>query len=242
MARGAPDYSNVTAANPLHRLDDMAELAARLGSVDVFDRSGNVIYLETFSGGREQWSDATYGTGAAVAITTERVASPPFSLKMTTGGDGAHGVKVEYEVAYHHLCKMGLEYAFTHHINSEYHRMQFFHHEGETRYEYIVRFDIQNSEVQVYDSDGTYKAFATSVNLKSDAFIFNQAKLVVDVENNAYVRFTFNDETWLLGDYAPYEVAESSVPYLSIYAYFIGDAGSNRDHYIDNVIVTQNEP
>lgn len=242
MPRGAPDYSNVTAYNPLHRLDDDAELAARLGSVNVFDRAGNVIYIDTFSKGIPQWTIHTYGTGSAASVTTERAASPPFSLKMTTGSDGAHAIKAELKMPYHHDCKMGVEYSFTHHVNSLEHWCVLYHRDGATRREYFVVLDIDDGVIKVYDSDGAYKNFASGLNLKSDAFVFNQCKLVVDTENDAYVRFTFNNQTWSLEDYAPHEVSESSVPYIAVNVQFTGDAGSSRDHYLDNVIVTQNEP
>jgi len=242
MPRGAPDYGNVTAANPLHRLDDMAELAARLGSVDVFDRSGNVIYLDTFSQGKPQWADATYGSGAAVSLTTERAASPPFSVKMTTGQDEEQAAVISLEIAYHHLCKMGLEYSITHHVDQVNHVMHFYHRDGTTRYLYRILFDVSNGKIYVTHSDGAYKKFAEGLNLKSDAFVFNQVKLVVDTENNQYTRLTFNDETWLLDDYAPLATAESSVPYIEALIQIGGPAGSNLDHYVDNVIITQNEP
>lgn len=242
MPRGAPDYSNVRADNPLHRLDDMAELAARLGSVVTFDRGGDVILLDTFANGMPQWAPATYGTGANVELTTERAASPPFAVKMTTGQDDAQAAVISLEIPYHHLCKMGLEYSITHHVNQINHLMHFYHRDGETRYLYRVLFDINNGKIYVTHSDGAYKKVAEGLNLKSDAFIFNQVKLVVDTENNQYVRLTFNDETWLLGDYAPLEAVESSVPYIEALIQVGGDAGSNRDIYVDNVIVTQNEP
>jgi len=46
MPFGAPDFSNVQKISTLHRLDDMAELAVRLGSPYIWDRQGDVIYID----------------------------------------------------------------------------------------------------------------------------------------------------------------------------------------------------
>ena len=242
MPRGAPDYSNVRAYEPLHRLDDHAELAARLGSVVTFDRGGNVIYLDTFSQGSPQWGLMPYGSGAELKVATEHASSPPFSLRMRTGQDGAHAAKATIQVPYHHHCRMGLEYAFTHTIDSTDHFFDFLHWDGEWKYSYGVVFKIQTGELKVRDKELGWWVFADGLHLKSDAFLFNRAKLVIDTKNNKYVRFTFNDETWLLNEYEPPLTEITSIPYLEPSVQFTGDEGHNRDHYIDDVIVTQNEP
>jgi len=49
--RGAPDDSNVLSTSTFYRLDDMAELAVRLGSPVQYLRSGNIVFCTTFEDG-----------------------------------------------------------------------------------------------------------------------------------------------------------------------------------------------
>lgn len=242
MTRTTPDYSNVRAYGQTHRLDDLAEAVCRLGSVDTFHRQGRVIYIDDFSQGIPQWGSATYGTGAEFGLSTYRALSPPYSLRFRTGGDGACGSKGMIKLPYRYLSKMGLEYSFTHEINSLYHFMEFHHWDGTTKRTYRILFDIQADTIKLYDHNGVYQEIVSGRGLASDGWLFHTAKLVMDLENNRYDRFYHNDKDYDISDYLPYEEAQSSVPFLEIAIQFTGDVGSNRVHYVDNLIVTQGEP
>ena len=64
MAHGAPDWFGTTPQGMVHRVADLAELAARLGSPDVFDRRGNVLFMDSFENGQNNWSH-----GALVGVS-----------------------------------------------------------------------------------------------------------------------------------------------------------------------------
>lgn len=241
MPRGAKDYSNVKAYGPMSRLDDHAELAVRLGSPDSFERSGRVIYIDDFSKGKPQWSSAGYGTGSRFQLSPLRALSPPFSLEMRTGGDGAHGIKTTLELPYHTLYKLGLEYAFTHTTQSLYHYFEIIHYDGDNKHLFLVVFDIQGDTLMVRDHNGDYWTFGTDVGAQTDAWLFHRAKLIVDTETGEYVRFIHNDEVYELDDYSPLVQVADTVPHLEVVVQFTGDEGSNREHYVDDVIVTQAE-
>jgi len=55
MAHGAPDDSNVVKYGLVNRLDDLGELAARLGSPVKYHRTGDVIYLDDFEYSLNGW-------------------------------------------------------------------------------------------------------------------------------------------------------------------------------------------
>jgi len=60
MPHGAPDDSNVLKIGEDYRLDDLSELAARLGSIVNYRRTGDVYFMEDFSYGLERWTITDY--------------------------------------------------------------------------------------------------------------------------------------------------------------------------------------
>lgn len=241
MPHGYPPWSGIKRDTIFALPLDLGELAARLGSIVTFDRRGDVIYLEDFSRGYPLWGVAEYGTGAAIELTTKRALSPPFSMSLITGNDGAKAAKMTYQVAYPALSKIALEYAFTLHVNLVYHRFDFLHRDGSTAYHYGVRLDVQNGKLAVREPGPVWTEFASGLNLKSDEWVFHVGKLVEDIENNAYCRFILDDVSYLLSDYEPYSESETTVPYIEAAILTEGPAGSNVETFVDNIIITQNE-
>jgi len=109
MPRGAPDYSSVTSAQPLHRLDDMSEIPARLGSPVTHDRAGKVVTMETFRSGVSHWRPAIYGTGSEIVASPAYFRSEPFSCKMVCGSDDARQAKIFKHFPLPVLGKYGVE-------------------------------------------------------------------------------------------------------------------------------------
>lgn len=242
MPRGAPDYSNVRAPESLTRLDDMAELAARTGTLSTYERSGSVVRQIDFSDGMSLWYTALYGSGAQVEVSAQRSVSAGYSLKFVTGQDGARGAIAIYKLPYLKLSRMGLEYSFTHTVDSEFHHFVFYHLNGTIKRIYWIRFNIQSGLIQLRQYGDTWVNIVTGLNLKTDEWTLYTTKLVVDLENDCYVRFFLNDKMYNISEYKPAELTVSSIPYLEIAIQFNGDPASNRTHYVDNVIITQNEP
>jgi len=82
MPRGAPDYSNVKVDSPVHRLTDLAEHAARLGSVSSYDRSGNVIWFTSFESGLQGSVVASDHIDSTATIVSSRANHGHFSLEL----------------------------------------------------------------------------------------------------------------------------------------------------------------
>lgn len=220
----------------------LAELAASLTPVKRYDRRGDVIFVDSFEKGMGSWVGATYGTGAAVNLSSKVALFGGISLSLTTGSDGAQAAKASLQLPYPVESKAGLEYSFTHHPNLVYHYFHFYQRDGATRYEYIVRFDIQNGLLSVRTPGPAWTQFASGVTLDTGQDQFHAAKLVADCVNFKYMRFLFNDTSYDLSAYAPYSVAEVVAAYVQAAIQVDGPAGSNLEAFMDNVIVTVNEP
>lgn len=242
MARGAPDYSNVKAASPLHRLDDMAELAARLGSPVVFNREGSVVWVETFQHGWGPWWTNAYGTGGEVAIASDIFRSGPFSAKLTAGSDGSAAAKIYRIFPYPTLTKFGLEASWYPGTNVKYADIVLARTDGTDEHQAYVRYDDTASEIQIKDENGDFVTIVESLDLTPTYASFHTFKVVGDFDNDLYLRLIVNSTAYDLSDYALYVFANADPPGLRVDLKLWGVAATNGYMYYDDIILTQNEP
>lgn len=242
MARGAPDYSNVRAASPLHRLDDMAELAARLGSPVTFDREGSVIWVETFQHGWGAWWTNGYGTGSGVTISSEKFRSGPFSAKLVAGSDGSAAAKAYRIFPYPTLTNFGLEASWYPGTSIKYVDIVLARTDGTNEHQAYVRYDDTVNEVQIKDEDGNFETIVEDLDLTPTYASFNTFKVVGDFEDDLYLRLTVNSTAYDLSAYPLYVFANADPPGLRSDLKLWGIAAVNGYMYYDDIILTQNEP
>ena len=72
MVHTLPDYTTKYKTAIVFGNLDHAELAARLGSIDIYDRRGAVIDLDNFEAPYMRWIGETLGGGGNVTLTTEK--------------------------------------------------------------------------------------------------------------------------------------------------------------------------
>lgn len=242
MPRGAPDYSNVRAYGPVHRLDDMAELAARLGSPNTHDRRGRVVMLETFEHGLGGWDATGYGTGSSIVPTPDVFRSGPFGLKMVAGSDGASAAKIVRRVPYPELSKFGVEISFMIEAHTYYIDVVLSRMDGTDEHQFYVRYDNTALEIQVKDTDGNFETVWEDIDLGSTRPVFQTVKVVADFETDYFVRVQVNDEQVSLPTYPAYIFANPDNSHARVDVKLWGEAAYNGFSYFDDIILTQAEP
>jgi len=104
MAHGQPDYGMYTLANTIYRLTDMGELAARLGSINTYDRRGDVIFLDSFESGLTAWSPSSACTGSDLVQSAKHARSGGFSAKFVCGSDGTRQAQLAKQYSNYTRC------------------------------------------------------------------------------------------------------------------------------------------
>lgn len=242
MPRGAPDYSNVRAGAPIHRLDDMAELAARLWSPVTFDRAGRVVWMDDFNSGLDSWVTVTSGTGAEVRLATTYPEFPPFCVLMTAGSNEDKLALLIQYFAPQELSPLGAEISLGFYSNWDYFDYIMYRFDGSTSYKAAVRLDYTNSKIKVLHSDNAWKDVAALPNLRQGNGVYHKLKFVGDFENNVYDRLILNQTVHDISSYAFYQSASAQGEHFQLHALFTGRAGNNDVVRADGVIITQNEP
>jgi hypothetical protein len=241
MAHGTPDWG-FGLLQTVHSLsDDLAELAARLGSIHAFDRRGYSIWFDDFRRGIDTWRQETGGTGASVELDTNYPHWPPYAVKMVGGSDGTRQAAIYQYLAAVPAGNLGLEVSIAFPTAFDYFVAHLTLVENDTWHHARVKLDYANSKIYYRDGDGTWVELDDLPTLVSDYGLFHALKLAANFEDNEYIRLILNENSYDLSSLTLQELEEAYVSHLLIILQFFSRSGQNDYCYVDGVIVTQNE-
>jgi len=242
MPHGLPDFGATSGKQTTYQLNDMAELAARLGSIVTFDRLGDVLLLEDFERGRETYRTAWAGTGGGGYRSLSYALSGAYSYKMVAGSDGQHFARLYFNVALPVLSRVGFEFAKTYHTAGCDLHIIIDVYTGAMFYEYELWYENATGKWYYLNPADSLVETGWVKGLSTVAGLFDRVKLVVNSECGKYQRLTINGEGVDLSDLSCHSYASAVGGSLLLEVRYVGKLGSNNYCWIDNVIVTQNEP
>jgi len=221
--------------------DDLAELASRLFSINVYDRRGNVIYLDDFRHGLGCWQSTLSGTGAAVALSTTYPKWSPFCVKLTAGSTVGHYAKLSRWMDNWGANAFGLEVsaAWPTHFSSFYITIE--HCDGDTIHMGSMELCDYESKMYILGTTGSYVELTDFTPPPLPDVPYSTMKLVVDTSTDEYVRFMLDGTSHGLSTYSLYTAGAATYRYLSVWVNLVGRQGQNDYCYVDGVIVTQGE-
>ena len=221
---------------------DLGELAVRLKSIDIYDRRGNVVWWDDFEGTNLKWETNGTGTGWEVALNTASPFTGSQCVKLTTGDAVDDVAIISYNLAKPPLERLGIEYTFSSEVWLKYYEVGATIWTGSKRYDGQIRYDNNNDKLQYLNSSNSYTDFATNVKIAEELAAYYTIKFVIDLSAEKYVRCTFIDKSYDLSSYSLYSSSSSVSPRLTtMFRITAGDI-DGRVCYVDNFILTQNEP
>jgi len=243
MAHGHADYGVGSPIQTVHTSTDIAELAARLGSPDTFDRRGNVLWYDDFEGGVEKWTYVTDGVGGGLEWSAESSKTGRFSAKLKTPPNDASYGQMRCRIAYPQTSRVGLEIAFsipdglaltyvwlTLHI-----RTSAWLHSAQLKYDVPT-------DTLAWREGALWTDLSPVVKLARAAELFHVIKVVADMEKKEYVRAVLDNNEWdLTGETT---AGHASPDAAEIRGYVQIRPSTDDEMYIlvDNAIITHNEP
>jgi len=242
MAHGYPDFAQSAGVNTVYQLRDLAELAARLGSIDTFDRRGDVFFLEDFEHGATCFGSTGNGTGNSSYLSLERARSKSFSYKLVSGSTGAHDRYLYVRTGLPSLSKVGFEVSIELDDSNNVVEWLLQCYDGVNALKGHIKYDDSVNKLYYLNSASAWVEFATNVIMLTTPGMFNTAKLVIDSVNAKYSRFILNATGYSLADIALESTPSIYVNQVYAYVRFVGESGDNDIAYVDDWILTQNEP
>lgn len=242
MGRGQKDFGIYALTTTIAGLSDVGELAARLGSPNVFDRRGNVVFIDSFDNDLIPYERAEVGAGAEVKVVTDYARTSSFSCKMTGGSDSSQLARLQKSLPYPALTKWGFEIGFTYNEDIANIAFAIYLVDGTTWYQGTVYIIPADDELTYLDENNVRQSIATNLGLLSAHTLFNLIKLVVDFDSKEYVRVILNETEYSLADIPLYSYASTEGHYMMARIDLVSPFGENQLAYIDEFIITQNEP
>jgi len=241
MARGAPDDSNVVLQGDVHRLDDMAELAVRLGSPLLYDRFGSVIMQDGFENGINAWSKTLTGVGAEIWAANDYSYDGQVSAHLYSGTGALPIAILDKFLPAVPVCKLGFQTSF--HIDANLVEVIFSlnYHIAPMIFWFAVTYD-HTTQILSYKEPGVgWNNFAVHPTLYAALDNWHTMKLVVDLVSRAYVRFSLDEVTYLLPGALPGAMAWATGSCIKPSVSVEGDPILGSHLYLDNLIATRHE-
>lgn len=242
MAHGARKWSNVGAEDLVYGSQDMAELAARLGSPVTHNREGNILFMETFESGMQPWLPNMGGAGADILLSNLNYRTSGYSCKMVAGSDGDRWAQISRHFPYPVLGRYGLESSVLVDGYLEYLIWTLSRYDGHLAHQFQITYSPGDQEFWVTVPGGSAVDVATDIKLDEDYGLFHTIKLVGDFVTGNYVRLIINNAEYDLSAFSEHTFAAETNPYVFVVLTVQSLEGVNATVFVDDIIVTQNEP
>ena len=242
MAKGQPDFGQYAPTETIVGLSDLGELAARLGSIVTFDRRGNVIWMDDFENGIRQWCPFGIGTWS-VDWESNYSKTGGFSCKLTTDAIAGRSVNIQKYIGFPILSAIGLEASFSNEQNWRYLEIWLWLDDGTYEYNAVIRYDHPNKKLQYMDATGAYQDIVGgSYETPDYPEWFDTLKFVADFTTCKYKRLLVNSKVFDLSALSFEKDPFATTPQMVVAFRLTTNANAAAIGYIDDVIITQNEP
>jgi hypothetical protein len=229
----------------VHSLTDLGELAARLGALDVFDRRGDVVWMDACEDAlTKRWVVTGSGSGYAAGQDWLYCKNGVSSYRLIGGSDADRYMLLTKLIASAPAAsRAGFEYSFAVDSNIEYLEIGLQLFNGAERCDYLCRYTISTRMISFYNSQSDQEEIET---LEYDLFEgppgWHTWKLVIDPAEERPERVLLDGWEYPLADFSPPSAADSSNPGLQLHIKAGSVSGQNGQLYVDDILFTTNEP
>jgi len=239
---GLPDYGMYAALENMGNLVDYGELAARLKSISTFNREGNVVFWDDFESTPLKWAVFFEGGTGTVGLTDEAALSGGQCVKATCYPTINRRAGI---IRYFLLVSEGLigaEFAFSTEETTQYIYFHLSYDTGIYIYNATFRLSVGAETLEIIDENLGWVTIATGVELMLDKQLFHHVKIVVDLKEKKYKRLILDRDEFNVEQYdmSIYWYSDGKAIRAKIYNNALENVA--KTFYIDNFILTQNEP
>ena len=242
MARGAPDYSNVTGGPPLSGFYDQGEIAARLGSPVVYDKSGILVWYTDFENGLQGSDFGVDHEDSKGGLTAGRAFHGSFSCMFDPRGVADSYVEWGRVIHFIEEGRIGVEMSLSIDDNPEAVRLTMFYYDEDRVLTGLVHYQTDGGVWKIPTKDDGWVNVLEEVELQPGPSAWHPIKLVIDTKKKTYVRLLAARHVVELTKYGLIDNPSGALGQLEFRVDTYGNAARHAPAYIDGVIVTQNEP
>lgn len=237
-----PDYYKYLPNSNRFSLQDLGELAARLGSVHVFDRRGEIIFYEVFNQGLGGWFVNSSGAGSSISLNATHVYRFPYTAKLVCGTSGTKFAAIQKRMGGVNTARIGLEICWALEFGDYLIRAGVDVNNGMDNFRVEFDYNANTHEWRITDENGDQQViFNKSMEIGS-SFVFVPVKIVADINTRHYVRMLISDDEVDISNYGLFVSPGGTAVNYSVSVTNLGDGSTNTELYIAAIILTANEP
>lgn len=238
----SPDYSKYLTISARFSLQDMGELAARLGSISTYDRRGEVIFYDDFRYGLGGWTLIPQGAGSSLSLTADNTYRSPYACKLITDAAVNSYATLRKLTGVIDIDRAGIEFGFDcQNDHDGILAMAVYVYNG-VRYLMTVKADRHNDAISILGDDGAYHTITTYTDKLHTGIGHNFIKLVWDVSDKKYVRLLVNGLSYSISSYGLFYDAAVISPVFYVDMQLKNQIGTGATTYLHYFILTANEP
>ncbi len=239
---GAEDWSKYRPNVPRETLFDLAELAARLGSPVTFDRRGSVMFMDGFEGTLTAWKTTNlFDFNTTLLDQSTAFRGHQCVALFAQAGAGNLTSLFKYLPLYA-VNRSGLEFHWSHGTGLKHFRMRVAYFAGSNAFLGEIQIDIEDNAINYLDKNNDLQKLA-DVNISSpSAKQWYAVKLVVDFTELEFVRFMLNKTEYSMDGIGLREAPAPLDPAMQALIFMTPDADDDQTVYLDDVIITSDEP
>ena len=242
MARGHKDWGISQETDFETIVQDLGELAVRIGSVVTYSRTGNVIYLDEFEGSLAPYNEFVGGLGNARSISTDRSFRGLSSLKIIGGSTNVLlTTGVSKAIPNYDNGNLGMEFHFRDFTEATEVHFGLRVLDGVNRQDYFIALGMVSKEVAYLNSSGNLQVLGTfPFNAPSQNAWF-AVKLYIDRTNKEYLRLRVNSTLFDMEGITMFENSDTIAPVVEARIWLPDIVGDNPIVYYDDLIITTQE-
>jgi hypothetical protein len=242
MPHGTPDWWGVEPTDIVYQVQDAGEAAARQGSIDIFDRRGNVFFLDGFEEGLAKWETGGSGTGHKEEISATYAENGALSCRLRAGSSNSHFAYIWRNVYTPSNKQVGIEVWYKPVSQYESLGVVLEYYDGTLEHDAAVRLNFSTSKIEYRDDLAAWVELDDLISYPATGVPFYPLKLVVDFDTDLYKRLIHADAEYPMASLQFYTTADARAPSMTVTISHVGVNGQNGELYVENVILTQNEP
>lgn len=241
MPHGAPDWNIYRPTHRSYSVADLAEHAARVGSINTYDRRGDAYVLTDFSAGWGAWEHGGSGALAAQALVPYPHVHGGYSVRLTAGSTFDHNSFIELIPPVLSSQSFGVCVQFSCFDVYETFEVRLIADNGARRYDARVRHVFATNRLEVFLAVATWHTIPVQIVVQSDERRFYYLKFVIDLQNLRYDHLLFNDHAFDLKLHPLLDYGVGNTMGTEVHIQNTGRPLFNDIVNVDNVILTQDE-
>jgi hypothetical protein len=241
MPRGYEDWGVAPNALAFHQVD-IGELSVRLGYPERYVRSGKTIFIDTFEDLSLAYERNHIANNQRYVISTERSVTGISSLKVVPGNGGSGEGQITRYLAGVVSGKYGITCMVYPHVDMDVIVVHLYRYTGTQLLRGNIQINWFNGNLFISQTAGNTVIGSTPAGILNSINVFSLIKLVIDINNQRYDYVRINDTVFDLSQYSLAVINSTTVPSLGFSFYCADFDLSQNPLYVDNVVLTYDEP